>query len=98
MRYVCLLVIICISCGPDLPPRAELVDSFYQLRVKELFLQQRADCIEQIQIDAKLELDSIVHELLNADLMDTINFPTRPTRPVSPDHIIGTVKKFDVDN
>ena len=35
---------------------------------------------------------------INADLMDTLVFPPKPVKPISPDHIIGTVERFDIDS
>ncbi len=91
-----LILSLLFSCTPDLPDSDVLIQEFYEKRVKKLELEKWDDCVENITQEAKKELDSIVHRLMETDAMDTINFPSKPIRPSAPDHIIGTVKRFEV--
>ena len=89
------IVILC-SCNVDLPDEHHLMDECYTRQVKELKKKIYDKCRQDQIARADIEVDSIVHRLLNADLHDTLNFPARPTRPSRPENIIGTVDKFDV--
>jgi len=95
---IAILMFLFSSCGPQLPDRQAAVYKFYKIKVDALMHQQKEECQDRIAQDAKAKVDSIIHQILNADLMDTINFPSKPVRPSAPDHIIGTVKKFDSKN
>lgn len=98
MRCILYLFILFLlsSCGTDLPDSETLVQEFYEARVSKLEYEKWEDCVYNITSEAKKDLDSIVHRLTKADLMDTIDFPSKPVRPHAPDPIIGTVKRFEV--
>jgi len=86
-----------LSCAPDLPDKKELIEEIYSARVDQARIQKDADCRQKQLEKAEAKVDSILHSLLNADLHDTLNFPSRPLKPHKPDHIIGTVEKFEVE-
>ena len=94
MSFLIICLFLCCSCKQQALDQQVLIDDFYAAKRQELFDEKRGECKENIREVAKLHLDSIVHQLLKADAMDTLVFPPRPVRPVAPDHIIGTVKKF----
>ena len=91
-----LLTLLTCACRSDLPDTDTLVKEIYDQRVEEFLAQKKADCKNRALLEAESQVDSIVHDMLNIGLVDTVDFPERPLRPVSPDHIIGTVKKFDI--
>ncbi len=94
MSFLILSLFLCCSCQPHTLDQQALIDDFYAAKCQELFAEKRGECKENIREVAKAHLDSIVHQLLKADAMDTLVFPPKPVRPVAPEHIIGTVKKF----
>lgn len=96
--YIIMLVFSCISCGPELPDGDKLVKEIYDQKVSEFMSEKKSDCKQKALDDAESKVDSIIHDMLSVSLVDTLDFPTKPTRPSSPDHIIGTVKKFNVEN
>ena len=98
MRKYCLyfFVICSFSCSPDLPDRNKVIEDLYNKRVQKLKKDKMSICRKNMLELATANVDSIVHELLNKDLNDTLYFPSRPIRPETPEHIIGTVKKFDL--
>lgn len=92
-----VVVMVCFfSCTTELPDRQLLIDEIYSARVKQVEIEKRGDCRKKQLERAEAKVDSILHSLLNADLHDTLNFPARPQKPLRPDPIIGTVKKFDL--
>lgn len=46
---------------------------------------------------AKVDVDSLIALRFNADILDTIQFPDKPIKPKTPEHIIDKVHKFEVD-
>ena len=98
MKKVAIILgfIFWAACQSSLPNKEATIDTFYQLKVEELLDQKDQECKREIYSEAKTALDSIVHKLLNADLMDTIDFPDKPVKPTKPKHVIGTVDKFEL--
>lgn len=95
-RFILFLFLLAfMSCMPQFPDTDKLVNEIYTSKVEDLNRSKWNDCLEHITQDAKQELDSIVHRLTKADLMDTIDFPSKPIRPQAPDHIIGKSDRFD---
>ena len=87
-----------VSCGPDLPNGDKLIQEILDARIAEHISQKDKDCRAEALADAEEHVDSIVHKMLNADLVDSLEFPSRPVKPLRPDGIIGKVQKFEVEN
>lgn len=96
--FLLVVLLFVVSCTTDLPNRDLLIKEIYDARVEQVRLQKNADCRSAQLEKAEAKVDSILHSLLNADLHDTLNFPSRPIKPSRPKHIIGTVDKFEVDS
>lgn len=92
-----LILIPLFSCGPDLPDGDLLIKELYDQRVSEYISQKDFDCRTEAIADAEEHVDSIVHRMLNADLVDSLAFPNRPVKPVRPKPIIGKVQKFELE-
>lgn len=97
-----LLFVICLlltfaACGPELPDGPLLIQEILDARIKEHIHQKDNDCKADALADAEEHVDSIVHKMLNADLVDSLEFPSRPVKPHRPDGIIGKVQKFEVE-
>jgi len=93
-----VFVLFVFGCSPDLPDRNELVQSMYDQKVKSLKAKKDAICKDNLLDKAIADVDSLVHHLINRDLMDTLDFPGKPIKPSAQKHIIGEVEKFKVDN
>lgn len=91
-----LSIIIFCSCGPELPDGDKLINEIYYARVKEYEAQKAKDCKQKAIAAAEEHVDSIVHRMLNADLVDSLDFPTKPLKPSRPKSIIGKVDKFEI--
>lgn len=85
------------SCSTDLPDQKELVDIYYQAKVRELMDQKDESCRKRAIAIAKEDVDSLIALHFNADILDTIQFPIKPIKPKSPEHIIDKVQKFEID-
>jgi len=96
--FLLLLVTLSFSCSTDLPERNEIIQALYNEKVQKLKKDKMTICRKNMLELATTNVDSIVHELLNKDLNDTLYFPSKPIRPETPEHIIGTVKKFDLQD
>lgn len=99
MRALIILLILTplFSCGPDLPDGDLIIKELYNERVAEYISQKDRDCRKDAIADAEEHVDSIVHRMLNADLVDSLAFPNRPVKPVRPKPIIGKVQKFELE-
>lgn len=93
-----LLLLAFSSCGPDLPDSQTIIDEILDQKISDFKAKKNAECRSDALADAEAHVDSIVHRLLNFDLIDTLDFPSKPRRPRAPKHIIGTVDKFKVDS
>ncbi len=98
MKFLIVIsILICVSCTHGSHDHQTIIDEIYNAKVQDLRQQKLNDCREKQIEKANEKVDSIVHQLLNADLLDTLSFPAKPIKPPTPEHIIGTVKKFDVN-
>ena len=95
---ISLFFCLCIACSPELPDGDKIVKEIYDQRVSDYMSQQLSDCKNKAIEDAESKVDSIIHGMLSVSLVDSLDFPTKPVRPVSPEHIIGTVDRFEVKN
>ena len=100
MRRGCWIILsfMCWGCAPDMPDRDDLIDLMYEKRKAQLFASKDAECLERAVADAEAHVDSLIDQWINADLMDTLVFPDKPVKPEAPEHIIGTVQRFDKDS
>lgn len=96
-RLSILLLLVLGSCSPELPDSQSLIDELLESKVSDYKAKKNKECRNDALADAEAHVDSIVHRLLNLDLIDTIDFPSKPMRPRAPKHIIGTVDKFEVN-
>ena len=94
--FIAISVLFCLSCTHGSYDHQTIIDEIYNAKVQNLRYQKLNDCKEKQIQKANEKVDSIVHQLLNADLLDTVSFPAKPIKPPTPKHIIGTVKKFEI--
>lgn len=83
-----------MSCNNNLPDRQKLIDQFYQEQVDEFLENRKRDCMRSAQRAAQIKVDSLIDNWINASLFDTLNFPTKPPKPPTPEHIIDKVSRF----
>ena len=99
MRYLLYISLLFFcSCTTDLPDRNELIDLYYEAKVENLLEDKDVACRKRAIAMAKADVDSLIALRFNADILDSIQFPTRPIRPQSPEHIINKVQKFELDS
>lgn len=94
-----LLLIIVTSLG-CVEPLDEVTIKAERLKKKseEYRLKRINECKQEAAEQAEFYVDSLIASWVGHEVMDTITFPDRPTRPTRPDDIIGTVQKFDINN
>jgi len=73
------------------------MDVYYENKVKLLLEEKKQACLKRALDAAKIDVDSMIAARFNADILDSINFPIKPLKPSTPDHIIDRVDKFDID-
>ncbi len=93
--YILIITLMALACKPELPDSTILIKEIYDKRVAGYKNQRFKECRQEAITEAEGVVDSIVHNMLQLGLADTIYFPAKPTRPNSPNHILGTVNKFD---
>lgn len=96
-RSILLAILFFCSCGKPLPKKNELVAIYYQQSVDKLIREKKVECNEKIETDVKVRLDSLIDSYINADLLDSLKFPSKPIKPKKPEHIIDKVGKFEVN-
>jgi len=71
---------------------------FYDEKVQKLFREIDGKCRSEAYRNAELHIDRLVDKWINKSIHDTIDFPPKPFKPISPDPILGTVERFDLDS
>ena len=92
-----LLVFFC-ACKNDLPDTKLLSRAYFENKKKMMLEEKRQLCISRALDAAKLDVDSMIASKFNADILDSVVFPVKPMKPLTPEHIIGKVDKFDLDS
>ena len=83
-----------MSCGQELPDRDELIEQYYNERRVALLARRKRDCIKSAEIAAEIQVDSLIDRWINVKLFDTLNFPAKPIKPETPEHVIDKVSKL----
>jgi len=95
MRILLVISILTfISCGQELPDRDELIEQYYIESHDALLARRKRDCIRSAENAAQVRVDSLIDRWINTKLFDTLDFPVKPVKPETPDHIIDKVSKF----
>ena len=99
MRILLCLILLSFlcSCQNNLPDKRLLIEEYYKAHVEELKKDKRAECNERILIAVESEIDSIIDNLINKDLLDTLAFPVKPIKPKAAKHIINKVDTFSIE-
>ena len=95
LAIVCL--ILC-SCSSELPDKNKLIDKYYEGFVDQLRQEKLDECREDVLAEAQTQIDSLIDTWVNAELFDTIRFPSKPFKPVKPEAIINKFDKFPIDS
>ncbi len=90
-----VLLFVFAGCKQILPDKQQVIEKLYNAKVKSLKDKKDRKCQKAAIAEATLQVDSIIHKLLNKDLLDTLSFPSRPIKPPTPKSIIGTVDRWE---
>ncbi len=74
-----------------------IIDARITKKTKEYAERRVKECRREAQDQAETYVDSLIANYVGTEVIDTFTFPDRPVRPERPDPIIGTVKKFEVE-
>jgi len=99
MRLICIVILFCFyACSSDLPDKREMSKVLYDKKVQDLYKDIDGKCRFEAFKNAELHVDRLVDKWINSSIHDTIDFPPKPLKPIAPDPILGTVKRFDLDS
>ena len=98
MRLIIIILFCMTSCQQKLPDKQKLVQQYYQIKVNDFLGKKDAVCKKEIKELAENQLDSIIENYVKSQLLDTVNFPKRPSKPFKPEHVIDKVQKFEIKN
>ena len=87
-----------LSCQGEPIDKQSLINSYYQQRYDALSAEKSEVCKEEILKEIEVVIDSLIDTWVNAELVDTINFPGKPIKPIKPPHIINDFQKFSLDS
>jgi hypothetical protein len=90
------LLFLC-ACNSNLPDKKNLIDQYYHEHFLSLKIEREEICNAAVLEQVKFEIDSLIDQWVNAELLDSVNFPAKPVRPPKPEHIINKVSKFELD-
>lgn len=91
------LILLAVGCKNELPDRQALIDEYYEKKEKEFLTRKINSCKNEAVIEAQVVIDSLLDNWVNANLFDTLNFPSKPIKPQTPEHIIDKVSKFEIE-
>lgn len=86
----CIYISICFllfGCADDFD-QAAYIDKKVQVKYEKFLAKAQKDCMEKAEIAAAVHVDTIINQWINEDVMDTVKFPDRPSKPIQPEHII----------
>lgn len=84
LLYIIPFFLILSSCQKK-KKKAEPVEFFYELKKSELRKTKIKECREKAILDASAYIDTIIDKIAKKQKLDTINFPSKPNKPVRPD-------------
>ncbi len=64
------------------------VDHFFQLKKEQAKLEKIQSCKRDAISEAETQVDKLIDRWIKDQGADTINFPRKPARPRSPEHLI----------
>ena len=90
--YIICASIFCHSCGwlqedPPLTVDDPIVIAAAQARLQQYIDVRIEMCREDLLEEAEIKVDSIITELIEQYMQDTIYFPVKPVRPDFPDKL-----------
>jgi len=85
LTSLCFLLLI--SCSKEKIEKLVLTDLMEEKKA-EFFKKEEEECKQKAYEEARKYVDSLANRWVQDDLIDTINFPARPTRPKRPDDIL----------
>lgn len=98
MRYCLLCILFLFSCSGERLDKNMLVRDYYNERVSVFVNEKEELCKERIRLEAQQKIDSLIDTWVNAELIDTILFPSKPRKPNRPPDIIDSYQSFDIDS
>lgn len=93
-----ITLVLFISCNEKLPDKSNLVKEYYNIQVREFEDLLMEDCKDQVRMEARLKIDSLIDTWVNAELVDTLVFPSKPSKPHRPRSIINDFHRFSLDS
>ncbi len=97
-RYILLFLVslMFLSCVQKLDEEKILRERF-NTRIAEYKAGKIQECKEKAIDQAEFYVDSLIDTWVGREVIDTIAFPEKPSKPQRPDPILGTLKKFEVN-
>ncbi len=92
------VIVFLLSCQNEVVDKQSLVNNYYQQRFEALASEKKEVCKEEIIKEIQIAIDSLIDTWVNAELVDTINFPGKPIKPIKPPAIINDFQKFSLDS
>ena len=92
----CSAICVCTACVEPIDKQA-IIDARIKKKTDEYTQRRLKLCRQRAHEQAETYVDSLIANYVGTEVIDTFTFPDRPVRPTRPDAIIGTVKKFEVD-
>ena len=94
MRYIFYIVcIVLIGCAENIDYNEEISIRVAE-KTKRYTHKQLQKCKDKAAIEAENYVDSIISKWVASELVDTISIPQKPSKPVTPPAILGTVDSF----
>ncbi len=92
-------IVFCLlfySCEEPRNMQAE-IEMALELKTENYKRTEIARCNEDVHFAAEQYVDSLISIWVADQLIDTIKIPTKPIRPSSPPHILGTIDTFSTN-
>lgn len=70
------------------------VNVLLQNKINRYKAEESERCLNKATVEAEIYVDSVIALWVSQQLVDTMTIPEKPIRPVTPEHILGTVDTF----
>ena len=101
IRYLYISLLLSLTACTSAPQisTAELKKQELQKRYDNLLRMEKEHCLNNAILEAEIYIDSIIYQLTQFSILDSISMIEKPNRPPRPDYLPitdpGPIKPFD---
>ncbi len=92
--FIFVLTFFAISCKKPLDINVE-IEKIVAAKTLKHSEREYKKCRMIASENAEMHVDSIISQWVAKEIVDTIKIPSKPLKPNTPEHILGTLEPFE---